>query len=1017
MNKIELTSVAEKNAEKAEELKAFSGMKLLHIKREISKILTNIGKNGIFDEYTKHDISHIDYMLDSLNWIIPENTQKLLTLSDWLMLTISIYFHDLGMLVTKDEFNNRDKTSFPAFKESILKDKYGSEFKNKIFKIKGKENQDRFIYQELVRKTHAERIKYWILNESNPSLKLELTITNEIKILLSSLDNMFIRDLAIICESHHLSDLDNLEKYKTNQQYGPSKNETVNLHYCSLILRTADLLHITSDRTPSIEFNLINSSDPKSQEEWAKQQAVKTIRPKTSKNKDGDSDPSIKTDTLEIIAFFENENGFFGLMSYLNYASKQLKLDFKHNEFANKKSGLNYEFPWQNIDDSSIETKDFEKRQFEFRIDQTKILDLLVGHTLYNDSSVVLRELTQNGLDASKLKKYELDEKGFNNYIPKIFISLNSNDRELSFTDNGTGMTLEIIQNHLLKVGSSRYQDENFIKKHPGFSSISRFGIGLLTCFLIADDIDIITKSSESEKAILLKIKKVHGKYLLKYLSINSLPDQIRENGTEIKLYVRSEVNLNNIENDLKKWILFPNCELIYLDNGIKKQIGYKTPKDFLEANLKILGYDVDNKLIKVKEVSRDGITIAYTLRFTEHLKEWSYLEAGNISKYGIEPNGTCIEGIRVDFKTPGFETKNLFAIVNSVGENAPKTNVARSNIEVTPEREVLLSTIYDLYLEHINEEIENLRKTGFSITWAANEGIWLLKSFTKTRANNSNDLHLMDLEIFKQSLSKMKFILIENNNTRSLKSINDLKKMKQFWSIDCASYSSADSLIKEVKSSNSSALSLLNLIFQNINPKTDHIENLLCNNDSERTIEKILSDNFQVDSIKIISDQRRLDLRWSLTSKKIWELITLPTEPSRYSSISRKCYIQLLDIESEKISNEIAICSSNAIFILINSALNKYLINLIHKLSAKTQEDIFIISKIVEMVINFFYYLNFDKNKIEEIVDNQINMNNSADFEKLIWDKIDKNDFIQIIRKTNFVKYDTTIWFRRSAF
>ena len=407
MNEILLTSKAEQLAEKAESLKSFSGLKLLHVKRQVALILGQIGRDGIFDEYTKHDISHIDFMLDSLDWIIPKETQEKLTPANWLMLTLSIYFHDLGMLVTKEEFKERRNSSFPTYKQSMIDGKYGLDYRDKILAIEGVEAQDRFIYQELVRRTHSERIKYWILDEPNPNFKHELQVVVEIKKLIANTDYMFRRDLALICESHHLSDLDDFDKYKSNQQYGPSKEEIVNLHYSALILRTADLLHITSDRTPSIEFNLINPTDPISQVEWAKQRAVKTIRPQIKKNKEGVADDSIPKDTLEIIALFEEEKGFFGLVSYIDYANKQLRENFKYNEASNKLYGNPFNYPWRNIDDSNIETKDFEKRQFEFILDQTKILDLLVGHTLYNDPTVVLRELTQNGIDASKLKKHE----------------------------------------------------------------------------------------------------------------------------------------------------------------------------------------------------------------------------------------------------------------------------------------------------------------------------------------------------------------------------------------------------------------------------------------------------------------------------------------------------------------------------------------------------------------------------------------------------------------------------------
>lgn len=1016
MNEIVLTSNAERNAEKAENLKSFSGIKLLHIKNQVAKILAQIGREGIFDEYTKHDISHIDYMLDSLDWLIPPKTQELLTPTEWLMLTLAIYFHDLGMLVTKEEFKNRNNTEFKSIKSNILEGKHGLDYKEKVINIVGEDKQDRFIYQEFVRKKHAERIKYWILDEKNPSFPDELAIVGEIKNLISCADNMFKRDLALICESHHLDDLDDFEKYKPNQQYGPSKQEKINLHYCALILRTADLFHITSDRTPSIEYRLINPTDPISQDEWAKQRAVKTVRPKLKKNDEGKVDNNLAQDTLEIIALFENETGFFGLISYINYARNELSVNYKLNELANRQNDICYEFPWKAIDDSSIETKDFEKRQFEFKLDQTRILDLLVGHTLYNDSSVVLRELTQNGIDASKLMKYDLDEKGLNHYKPEIEIDWNDKTRLLSFMDNGTGMTLDIIQNHLLKVGSSRYQDDSFKKKYPNFTSISRFGIGLLTCFLIADDIDIITKSHDSDKVILLKIRKIHGKYLLKYLNGDEIPKKIRDHGTIVKLKVRSEVDLINIESDLKKWILFPDCDLMFNNTGNVVKIGYKTPKELLTDYLVNNGYTIDDKYLKIKEVSKNGVTLAFAIKYVEHWKEWNFLEYSERKRDNNIPIGTCVEGIRVDFRTPGFQGRNLFAVVNTSGKNAPKTNVARSNIEITPERENLLTTIYELYLNHISDEILSLKGHGFSITWAAREANYLLRSFTQLRDSYRGEASFEDISTFEKALSKMSFILIENNDSRDLFSIDKLSSLNHYWTIDCVSYSSADSLIKEVQSSNTSALSLLRTIFGDIDSKTDHIDYLLCNNPSDKNIQKLLSDKFQVNSIKIIPDQRRLDLRWSISTEKIWEEIQIT--PDEFGQNSSKCYVQLVDFETDETINQTAINSSNALFILKNSELNAYLVKLIDQLSDKTQENRIILSKVVELIKSFFYYKDLNKSKIEEYIEGRLQRNNgNKDIDQVLWSKVNKEELIATILKTNFIKYDTTIWFRRDLY
>ena len=114
-----LNSVIELNAEKAESLRTFSGVKLLHIKKQVELILSHIGDMGIFSEYTKHDISHIDQMLKLAEWVIPEETQKIMTSSEWMMLVLSIYFHDMGMVVTKREFENRDNSDFVEYKKKV----------------------------------------------------------------------------------------------------------------------------------------------------------------------------------------------------------------------------------------------------------------------------------------------------------------------------------------------------------------------------------------------------------------------------------------------------------------------------------------------------------------------------------------------------------------------------------------------------------------------------------------------------------------------------------------------------------------------------------------------------------------------------------------------------------------------------------------------------------------------------------------------------------------------------------
>ncbi|MCS4480139.1 hypothetical protein JQ035_06955 [Clostridium botulinum] len=226
-----------------------------------------------------------------------------MTTLDYLMLTLSIYFHDLGMLVTRNEYENRNNSSFSVYKEKIDNNAFGCEYKEKVHSLG--EISEKFMYQEFVRSNHAERIENWINGNNNVKYGQASDIIKEIDSMLHNLDSMFRKDLAMLCKSHHSNDLDDFGKYKTDCKYGNSIEERVNLNYIAIILRTADLLHITNDRTPTIQYNLVNPSDPISIIEWQKQMAVRSVTPKTKVNNEGCVDRSLTMDTIDITAYFD----------------------------------------------------------------------------------------------------------------------------------------------------------------------------------------------------------------------------------------------------------------------------------------------------------------------------------------------------------------------------------------------------------------------------------------------------------------------------------------------------------------------------------------------------------------------------------------------------------------------------------------------------------------------------------------------------------------------------------------
>src|ERR1700757_3879708 len=115
-----LSSTAEKIAIQSQELQSFSRFNLLGVKQGLETFLNQFGHEGIFREYTKHDLSHIDTLLQMLDWVVVPEAAKAMTSVDWMLAVLAIYFHDAGLIVTREEFSNREKTAFPDFKNSIL---------------------------------------------------------------------------------------------------------------------------------------------------------------------------------------------------------------------------------------------------------------------------------------------------------------------------------------------------------------------------------------------------------------------------------------------------------------------------------------------------------------------------------------------------------------------------------------------------------------------------------------------------------------------------------------------------------------------------------------------------------------------------------------------------------------------------------------------------------------------------------------------------------------------------------
>lgn len=165
-----------------------------------------------------------------------------------------------------------------------------------------------------------------------------------------------------------------------------------------------------------------------------------------------------------------------------------------------------------------------------FRVDLNGVLEILSDH-LYSSADVFVRELLQNAVDAI-FARQQIGNLVYN-FEPEIhfeyFDDHSLGSRRLMISDNGIGLTEEEMHQFLSVIGTSS-------KKMAAMrnSFIGQFGIGLLSCFMVSDEIVVVSKSIHS--AITFEwCGKRNGTYTIKATTNRA------EVGTSVFLTIKEE--------------------------------------------------------------------------------------------------------------------------------------------------------------------------------------------------------------------------------------------------------------------------------------------------------------------------------------------------------------------------------------------------------------------------------------------------------------------------------------------
>lgn len=172
----------------------------------------------------------------------------------------------------------------------------------------------------------------------------------------------------------------------------------------------------------------------------------------------------------------------------------------------------------------------------QFKAESKRLLDMMIN-SIYTHKEIFLRELISNASDAiDKLyfKSLTDDKVGMNKDDFKIEITADKENKVLTISDNGIGMTADELENNLgiiANSGSFKFKNEN--EKTDDVDIIGQFGVGFYSAFMVAKEVEVRSKAYGSDKAYMWKSSGADG-YTIEECGKDSV-------GTEIRLTLKDD--------------------------------------------------------------------------------------------------------------------------------------------------------------------------------------------------------------------------------------------------------------------------------------------------------------------------------------------------------------------------------------------------------------------------------------------------------------------------------------------
>ncbi len=187
----------------------------------------------------------------------------------------------------------------------------------------------------------------------------------------------------------------------------------------------------------------------------------------------------------------------------------------------------------------------------QFKAESKKLMDMMIN-SIYTHKDIFLRELISNASDALDKRYYNAmakGETGMDRGDYKICLAIDKDNRILTVSDNGCGMSEQELESNLGTIAKSGSLDfKSGVEKGSEVEIIGQFGVGFYSAFMVSDKVTVVSKVQGSDEAYKWESTGVDG--------YTVAPCEKDEAGTVITLHIKESTEEEDYDKYLGQYTL-----------------------------------------------------------------------------------------------------------------------------------------------------------------------------------------------------------------------------------------------------------------------------------------------------------------------------------------------------------------------------------------------------------------------------------------------------------------------------